>query len=315
MIRRFTLIVLMLLAPALVHAQSDDYRFKGRVVDTAGKPLGGVHISMRNLADGSRINFTTKDDGSFDRRMIPSAQYEVMFEKSSFVARTEKFDWSASQTETKTVEAQIVLQSSAVKAEPQMSKEAAAEYEKAYAAMQANNCAEATQHAKRLLQMGAGGREYAARFIVARCAVTAEKFAEAETEYRRAIALKPDFFEARFDLAQVLDKQGKHDEAIQEYKQAVATKPDDAQAQYNLGALLMQKNQFDNARPHLEAALAADSTNANAARALGFACLQGEKKDMKAAKRNLERYLALKPDAPDAADIRAVIAEIKEPTP
>ncbi|HET6463458.1 MAG TPA: tetratricopeptide repeat protein, partial [Candidatus Krumholzibacteria bacterium] len=92
----------------------------------------------------------------------------------------------------------------------------------------------------------------------------------------------------------------------------VALRPKDAEAQYNLGALLMQKNQFDNARPHLEAALAADSTNANAARALGFAFLQGEKKDVKAAKRNLERYLALKPDAPDAEDIRAVIAERKE---
>jgi Tfp pilus assembly protein PilF len=95
----------------------------------------------------------------------------------------------------------------------------------------------------------------------------------------------------------------------------VALQPKNAEAQYNLGALLMQKNQFDNARPHLEAALAADSTNANAARALGFACLQGEKKDMKAARRNLELYLALKPDAPDAADIRAVIAEMRETTP
>lgn len=315
MMRWFTVIVLMLIAPALAHAQTDDYRFKGRVVDAAGKPLGGVHVSMRDLADGSRINFTTKDDGSFDRRMIPAAQYEVTFERDGFVTRTERFDWSASQAETKMVEAQVVLEGSSAKAEPQMSKAAAAEYEKAYAAMQANNCAEATQHAKKLLQMGAGAREYAARFIIARCAANAQKLDEAAAQYRLAIALKPEFFEARYDLAQVLDKQGKHDEAIQEYQQAVALKPEDAQAQYNLGALLMQKNQFDNARPHLEAALAADSTNANAARALGFACLQGEKKDMKAAKHNLELYLALKPDAPDAADIRAVIAEMREVTP
>jgi len=315
MIRWFTLITLMFLAPALAHAQSDDYRFKGRVVDTAGKPLAGVHVSLRDLSNGSRINFTTRDDGSFDRRMIPSAQYEVTFEKPGFGTRSEKFDWSASQAETKEVEAQIVLESSSARAEPQMGKEAAAEYEKAYSAMQANNCAEATQHARKLLQMGAGGREYAARFILARCAANAQKLDEAAAEYRRAIALKPDFFEARFDLAQVLDKQGKHDEAIQEYQQALTMKPTDAQAQFNLGALLMQKKQFDGARPHLEAALAADSTNAEAARALGFACLQGEKRDMKAAKGYLERYLALRPDAPDAADIRAVVAEIKEPTP
>jgi tetratricopeptide (TPR) repeat protein len=318
MIRRFTLIMLMLLLPALSRAQTtEDYRFKGQVVDTAGKAVGSVHVTMRNLADGSRISFTTKDDGSFDRRMIPSAQYETTFEKEGFVMRTEKFDWSASQEETKTVEAKIVLESKASKAqstEQEMSKEGAALYEKAYAAMQANDCTQATANARALLKVGAGGREYAARFIIARCAASGQKFDEAEAEYKRAIALKPDFFEARFDLAQVLEKLNKHDEAIQEYQQAVALKPQSAEAQYNLGALLLQKNQFDNARPHLEAALAADSTNANAARALGFACLQGEKKDMKAAKANLERYLALKPDAPDAADIRAVIAELK-PTP
>jgi tetratricopeptide (TPR) repeat protein len=310
-------VILMLAAATVVRAeQVEDYRFKGRVVDTGGKPVGAVHVTMRDLADGAHITFTCKNDGSFDRRMIPAAQYEVTFERDGFVTRTEKFDWSAPQAETKTVEAQIVLEArKAAPPEPGMSKEAAAEYEKAYAAMQANNCAEATQHARKLLQMGAGGREYAARFILARCAVTAQKFDEAETEYRHAIALKPDFFEARFDLAQVLDKQGKHDESIHEYQQAVALKPENAEAQYNLGALLMQKNQFDNARPHLAAAVAADSTNANAARALGFACLQGEKRDMKAAKRSLERYLALKPDAPDADDIRAVIAEIKDPTP
>lgn len=205
--------------------------------------------------------------------------------------------------------------STAASSERELTREAASLYEKAYAAMQAHDCTQATANARALLRVGAGTREYAARFILARCAANEQKLDEAAAEYRRAIALKPEFFEARYDLAQVLDKQGKDDEAIQEYRQAVALKPRDAQAQYNLGALLMEKDRFDNARPHLEAAMAADSTNANAARALGFACLQGERKDLKTAKRSLERYLALKPDAPDAEDIRAVIAEMPDSTP
>jgi tetratricopeptide (TPR) repeat protein len=312
MMRWIILVMLILAAATAVRAeQVEDYRFKGRVVDTTGKPVSGVHVTMRNLADGARITFTTRDDGTFDRRMIPAAQYEVTFAREGYVSRTEKFDWSASQAETKTVEAQIVLALKETPAEPAMSKEAAALYDKAYAALQANDCVQATSNARKLLEVGAGGREYAARFIIARCAVNQEKLDEAVAEYRRALAVKPDFFEARFDLAQVLDKQGKHEEAVEEYQQAVTLRPENAEAQYNLGALLMQQKHYDSARPHLEAAMAADSTNANAARALGFACLQGEKKDVKAAKRNFERYLALKPGAPDAADIRAVIAEIK----
>jgi len=315
MIRWITLIMLIALAPVTLHAQSDDYRFKGKIVDTAGKAIGGVQVTFKDLSDGARITFTAGKDGSFDRRMIPSAQYEVTFAKDGYATHTEKFDWSATQSETKTIEVQVVLESTSVQGEREMSKETSELYDKAYAALQANHCDEATSDARMLIAKGAGGREYAARFIIARCAASQQKLDEAVTEYRHVLNLKPDFFEARFDLAAVLDRQGKHDEAIQEYEEAVKLEPKNADAQYNLGALLMQQKQYDRARPHLEAAVTADSTNAMAAKALGFAYLQGEKKDLKSAKRYLSRYLALQPDAPDAKDIQAMIAEIKDPAP
>ena len=315
MIRWITLVMLIALAPVTLHAQADDYRFKGTIVDTAGKPIGGVRITFKDLSNGARITFTSEKDGEFDRRMIPSGQYLVTFEKDGYATHEEKFDWSATQNETKTVEARVVLESQAAPVEPPMDKEASVLYEKAYAALQAGNCDEATTEARALLSKGAGEREYAARFIIARCAANQQKFDEAVTEYRRALNLKSDFFEARFDLASVLDRQGKHDEAIQEYEEAVKLQPKNEDAQYNLGALLMQQKQYDRARTHLEAAVSADSTNAMAAKALGFACLQGEKKDLKSAKRYLSRYLELQPDAPDAKDIRATIAEIKTTVP
>jgi tetratricopeptide (TPR) repeat protein len=315
MIRWINMFILILLVPAFAYAQQDDYRFQGRVVDTAGKPLAGVHITLRDVSNGSRINFTTKDDGTFDRRMIPSAQYEVTFEKQGYVTHTDQMDWSAAQDQTKTVQAQIVLDSTRASEERQMSKEAAALYEKAYSALQKNDCAQATDDARKLLAMGAGSREYAVRFIIARCAANQNRLDEAVAEYRHVLKLKPEFFEARFDLAQVLDRQSKHDEAVREYTRAVALRPQDPAAQYNLGALLMQQKQYDSARTHLEASVAADSTNAMAVKALGFACLQGEKKDVASAKRYLERYLRLQPEAADAADIRAMLAEIKAPTP
>jgi tetratricopeptide (TPR) repeat protein len=316
MTRCITLIMLIALAPVALHAQaSDDYRFKGKIVDTKGKEIAGVQITFKDVANGAKITFSSGKNGEFDHRMIPSGQYMVSFEKDGYATHTEKFDWSASQSETKTVEAQVVLETSAAEGERTMSKEAADLYDKAYKALEANDCDEATSDARMLISKGAGGREYAARFIIARCAANQKHFDDAVTEYRHVISLKPDFFEARFDLANVLDQQGKHDEAIAEYNEAVKIQPQNADAQYNLGALLMQQKQYDNARPHLEAAVSADSTNAMAAKALGFAYLQGEKKDMKAAKRYLSRYLQLQPNAPDAKDIQAMIAEIKEPSP
>src|SRR5262249_17946062 len=110
MMRWITLVMLIALAPVVLHAQTEDYRFKGKIVDTAGKPVGGVRVTFKDVSNGAKITFTSEKDGSFDRRMIPSGQYNVTFEKDGYATRTEKFDWSASQAETKTIEAQVVLE-------------------------------------------------------------------------------------------------------------------------------------------------------------------------------------------------------------
>jgi len=289
----------------------EDYRFKGRVVDASGQPLGGVHVTLRDVETGSRLVFTTHDDGTFDRRMIPHAHYEGSFEKPGYVTRTENFDWSASPRDVVTIDAKIVLESQVAKAKRELGKKAAALYEEGYAALAANDCVRARQKAEELLALGAGSYEYAVRFVRARCYAVQGQLDEAVAAYREVLALKPDLFEARFDLALVLEKQGQHEAALQEYEQAATLRPEDVEVQYNMGAILFQQKAFDQARPHLEKAASLDSTHAQAAKALGFACLQGEKKDVTAAQRYLSRYLALEPQAPDAAQIREILTAIE----
>jgi tetratricopeptide (TPR) repeat protein len=315
MIRRFVFTLLATLAVCTAHAQLvEDYRFIGRVVDTSGKPVTDARVTLRDLDTGARIEFETDKDGRFDRRMIPAARYEATFEKAGFAPFRQPFDWSVSTDETETVEVQVVLQGEKDRARQEMGKKQAALYEEAYAALQKNDCAQATANATQILEMGAGDYEYAVRFIIARCHAVQNRNAEAIAEYEKVLALKPDFFEARFDLATALEKQGQHDAAIEQYDQAAALKPDNVEVQYNVGAILLQRQLFDRARPYLQRATELDSTHAMASKALGFAYLQGEPKDLNAAKRYLERYLALKPDAEDATEIRAVIAELKKST-
>jgi Tfp pilus assembly protein PilF len=204
-----------------------------------------------------------------------------------------------------------VLRSEADSAKKAMGDKAAKLYEESYQALENEDCATASGKANEILKLGAGEYEYAVRFILARCAAMQNNMPEAAAEYRRVLALKPDFFEAQFDLASVLENQGKHEEALREYEKAAALKPQDAEVQYNLGAMLLKQNQFDQALPHLQAAASIDSTHALAAKALGFAYLQSEKKDLAASRRYFERYLVLEPNAPDAAQIREIVAELK----
>ncbi len=312
MIRRIVVVLCLLVSAPIVHAQlQEEYRFKGIVVDGNGMPISTVRITLRDVATGARIEFTSKVDGTFDRRMIPHARYEAFFEKAGFTTYTQEFDWSTSPRQIETVEAKVVLKSEAAAAQKAMGDKASKLYEESYQALEKNDCATATGKANEILKLGAGQYEYAVRFILARCAAMQDKLADAATEYRRVLALKPDFFEAQFDLASVLEKQGQHDEALKEYEKAAALKPDDAEARYNVGAMLLKQNHFDQALPHLQAAAAIDSTHALAAKALGFAYLQSEKKDLVSARRYFERYLALEPNAPDAAEIRDLLAELK----
>ena len=59
MIRLLGLIMCAVLAVSAARAQLvEEYRFKGSVVDTAGKPIPSVRITLRDVENGSRIEFS-----------------------------------------------------------------------------------------------------------------------------------------------------------------------------------------------------------------------------------------------------------------
>jgi tetratricopeptide (TPR) repeat protein len=64
---------------------------------------------------------------------------------------------------------------------------------------------------------------------------------EAETSYKQAIALKPDFVEAHSNLGKTLQELGRLDKAELSYKQAIALKPDFAEAH----SMLTSVKKFD----------------------------------------------------------------------
>ena len=60
-----------------------------------------------------------------------------------------------------------------------------------------------------------------------------DRYDEAETNYKKAIELKPDYAEAYNNLGVTLKKLGKFTEAIDSYKQAIKLKPDYTEARIN----------------------------------------------------------------------------------
>ena len=59
--------------------------------------------------------------------------------------------------------------------------------------------------------------------------------------FKKALELKPDFYEAHYNLAQILMSLNKNDEALKSLEEIEKIKPDDTENLYNLGKIYFKK--------------------------------------------------------------------------
>ena len=122
----------------------------------------------------------------------------------------------------------------------------------------------------------------------------AGRFGDAEADYRRLLALRPNSADVLFNLAAALHQQGRLEEAAAAWSETVRLKPDLAQAHYNLGTALDALGRPDEAAAAYRAAIAADAGLAEAHSNLGnILSAQGRLDDAIACFR---RALKLAPD-------------------
>jgi Flp pilus assembly protein TadD len=131
----------------------------------------------------------------------------------------------------------------------------------------------------------------------------------AEAALRKATALRPDSEAALRTLGRGLLAQDKLPEAEQVFVAAAAAAPASARAQSELGEVYRRMERFDDAAARFEAALEKDANYALAMYNLAVVRMQQARAQDAAAA--LERYLVLRPDAPERPQIEAALAEIK----
>jgi tetratricopeptide (TPR) repeat protein len=108
---------------------------------------------------------------------------------------------------------------------------------------------------------------------------------EAIENYKKAVAILPDYGPARYNLALALDKQGMVEEAIAQYRETLRADPRLAEAHNNLGAALGKQGHLEEAARHYREALRLDPELALAHSNLAGALeIQGEDQE------SLEHY-------------------------
>ena len=134
---------------------------------------------------------------------------------------------------------------------------------------------------------------------------------EAEAELRKLIAAKPDEGGAYIQLGRVLAAEGKNDDAIAELQAGAKLAPADVSLQRDLADLYMTAKKYDQAEASYRALLAGSPSDAALHQSLGKALL--EQKKFAEAQKELLEAVKLKPDLGDAyGDLAFAASENKD---
>ncbi len=106
-----------------------------------------------------------------------------------------------------------------------------------------------------------GERVYLARGKVA---FEARRYADAATEFRKAVVAKPESVTARINLGAALTQVGDVNGAIEQFEEALKIEPGRVNAHYNLAVLLARQNKHEQAITHLRSALRVEENDLNA---------------------------------------------------
>lgn len=176
----------------------------------------------------------------------------------------------------------------------------------------------------------------------------ADDTAKAADSLKEAVALYPNFPLALNELGVQYLKLREVNKAVEVLKEAVKLNPDAFPARLNLGVALLESKQFGEAEQQLREALKRNSSAATAHMYLGIALLRltkyeeaekellvateanaahlgmanyylgglyWKKQDYPRAVEQLEKYLLLTPNAPDAERVRSTIKDLRGRTP
>jgi protein O-GlcNAc transferase len=283
---------------------------RGTVVDGQGKPVPDAQVVFEAEGVNRRANTKTDNKGEFLQVGLQSGAYKVTASKDGVGAQTltatvrqgpnapMKFALSAaSGISAADKAAATAIQNLAVEAQKLME---AKQYDAAAAKLnevlaKVPTCSDCYQN------LGVIYKEQ-------------NKFAEAETAFKKVIEMKPDAGMAYSELTNIYNAQKKFDLAAEASANAAkylsaGGGAASAEATFNQGVVAFNAGKFAEAKTAFEAATKADPTMAMAHYQLGMTSLNlGQFADAVAA---LEAYLKVDPNGPKAAEVKASLPALQ----
>src|SRR5436190_1741854 len=294
----------------------------GKVVDTDGKPLTGVTISIDRVGITQHFEVKTDNKGQYLHAGLPTGGYKVSVvkdgkplmtndnvrvnfggdTKTDFDLKNAKAAGNVSDEERKKI-AEERAKSEATKASFEAARTALASknYDEAIRLFKEASEKDPTQH---VIFANLGDAYSQAR-----------KYDDSAAAYTKAIELKPDESAYYNNRGIALGNAGKIDEATQSLQKAAELNPAGAgQSYYNLGAVLTNKGRTKEAGDAFKKAIEFNPQMASAYYQLGISYF-GSPDTIPLAIPALEKFLSLQPTGQDADAAKQLIEAAKASAP
>ena len=275
-LRTAVALLAMALVPAL--AWSADSRVKGKVMTAAGEGIEGAEIELNDASKGKVIRFKSKKDGSFYQRGLVTSTYTLTVKHEGYTPH--------------------IIEEVRVQAGAERNFD-----------ITLRSIAERQQE----LRKAQGLEEYGA----AAEAFPQGDFATAVAKADEAIAKHPEDVKGYDAKAKALIRMKRYDEALPLLEKVLSMPgaPADtaeilAGATYNAGSVAQKADDVDKAIELFNLALERGYQDRTLEGVIGRLYLS--KPDMAAAEKHLSRYLEQNPQASDAAEVKALLAEIQK---
>jgi tetratricopeptide (TPR) repeat protein len=301
-------------ATALPAAAQSTGLVKGVVKDDKGQPVAGAKITIE-FQDGVNRKFEGKSDkkGEFLQIGLQPGTYKVSAEKDNLTASQ-----SVRVRLGQTAETALVLGANAAPGSAEAAKKNA-ELKKAFEdgveASRAGKQDDAIAAFTRAIELSATC--YDCYYNIGYAQAIKKDYEKAEASYKKAIELKPSYAEAYAGLANIYNAQRKFDEAAAASSKAgelgggaAAGAAGSADAMFNQGVILWNAGKIADAKKQFEGVVAANPNHAEAHYQLGMALVN--EGNLAGAATEFETYLKIAPTGPNAAQAKALVAQLKK---
>lgn len=285
---------------------------KGKVTDAQGNPVEGAKVTIIQKGAKSGRELKTNKKGEFVQLGVFSGNYTIAAEKDDLKASVDMPIGIGDNPDVN-----LRLAHAGPSAEAKAKSDALQKvFDEGVAASKAANYDEAI------------GKFNEAAAMVPNCAdcyynlgyLNSQKkdYPSAETAFKKAVEMKPDYCDAWMGLVNVYNAEKKLDLALEASGKATTCSGGaaagaggaSAGSLYNEGVILWNQNKYPEAKAKFEAAAKADPNNADAQYRLGMADLNLG--DMAGAAAAFEACLKAAPNGPHAAELKGIIASLKK---